>query len=48
MFKKILIANRGDNAAGVAVEARVRATHVMLEPDCTARAARCERAEHHV
>ena len=35
MFKKILIANRGDNGRqAVAVKAHVGCADVMLEPDC--------------
>jgi hypothetical protein len=40
MFKKILIANRGDNAAGVAAQAHVRAAHVTPQPNRAAGAAR--------
>ncbi len=45
MFKKILIANRGDNrsAAQVAAKAHERAAHVTLQPHRVARAARGDR-----
>ena len=41
MFKKILIANRGDNrsAAQVVAKAHVGGAHVMPQPNCMARIA---------
>jgi hypothetical protein len=45
MFKKILIANRGDNGRqAVAVQAHVGHADVMPEPDCRVSAANEDRA----
>jgi hypothetical protein len=45
MFKKILIANRGDNGRmAVAAQAHVGVADVMPAPDCAASAASGDRA----
>jgi hypothetical protein len=51
MFKKILIANRGDKrrSAALAAQAHVGAADVMPKPNCRARAAcRASEPRHHV
>ncbi len=49
MFKKILIANRGDNrsAAQVAAQAHVGAADVMPQPHCRVSEANGDRAAEH-